>query len=764
MTVFGVNVREQGVRLGTDRSAFRCGDAPVRAGRDGVTKRVRNAAVTRRIARLISNRGGTAFKKAGEPGTSSLWLRRKAPKSGVWFAKLCVADLNADATLRGSSAVNKGMLSYRPDIDGLRAIAVLSVILFHAGVPFLPGGYVGVDVFFVISGFLISSIILHEVAQKRFSVATFYERRIRRIFPALYVMLAVVSGLACFVLLPSELREFGKGLLATSLFYSNFEFWLSLSYFAPAADTKPLLHTWSLCVEEQFYFVFPLVLWAIARLRRPVQLALLLAMAGLSFALSVKAVSNDAVTAFYLPHSRAWELLLGTFLALGAVPKIERAWLSNAVAFAGLLALTIAVARYGKHTPFPGLAAVLPCLGTAALIHTGDSQRTLVARALRHPVMVRIGLLSYALYLWHWPWLVLAERAAVRALYGWEIVCLLALTWLCASASLRWLEEPVRKKRWLVTRTQVFSFGSVLIAAGACLGIAMDRGEGLPWRVSPAVLALDRESQAATRRKTASHCNNGPASSRRCEVGVPGREPSFVVWGDSHAGAAAPGIAEAARRVQASGAVFSLAACTPLEGVRVRGIPAAPCRVFNERVRRFIEPRSISHVVLLARWSFSAHGTRFKHERGPQRWLLEGSSKKVSPARNLALLRKGLTGTVEFLQSHGKHVSIVAGVPEVGFHVSQSLARLLWWHRALDIRPTLQETLARQRPVNELLTSLQRTHHVNIAYPMSILCGADSCDVERDEQPLYFDEDHLSRHGALVLSRMFERVLRSDRS
>src|SRR5262245_213493 len=277
----------------------------------------------------------------------------------------------------GELSLNHTSLKYRPDIDGLRAVAVLSVLAFHVGLFRMTGGFVGVDVFFVISGYLLSAIVFADVAASRFSVVDFYERRIRRIFPALFAMLIAFTFFASVYFLPTMFVEYSKSLLASTTFASNFYFWRHSGYF-DSPLSNPLLHTWSLAVEEQFYILFPPVLLLIRRffpyrLRASVIVLFILSLAG-----SIVMVYYDQVNAFYMIYTRAWELLLGTMLSLGMFPRLRAAWLRNFVTLAGIGIIGYSVRFYGETTLFPGLSAVLPCVGAALIIGAGESGLSLV--------------------------------------------------------------------------------------------------------------------------------------------------------------------------------------------------------------------------------------------------------------------------------------------------------------------------------------------------------------------------------------------------
>lgn len=262
-------------------------------------------------------------------------------------------------------------LKYRGDIDGLRAIAVLAVLLFHTEVPGFPGGFVGVDVFFVISGYLITSIILKDIEANRFSIARFYERRIRRIFPALFPVMAFVVLVGTYLFDAEAFKELGQSITATTLFSSNILFWRKGGYFAAPSLQKPLLHTWSLAVEEQFYIVFPLALLVIARYFKGKYLPWVLMAFVLSFGASVYGVIHDPGATFYLVPTRAWELMVGSILALGVLPVPVATWQKNLLGFGGIILVVLSITLYSEATPFPGIAALMPVMGSALVIWSG---------------------------------------------------------------------------------------------------------------------------------------------------------------------------------------------------------------------------------------------------------------------------------------------------------------------------------------------------------------------------------------------------------
>ncbi|MYM68840.1 acyltransferase family protein [Pseudoduganella sp. FT55W] len=440
--------------------------------------------------------------------------------------------------------------AYRADIDGLRAIAVLSVVVFHAFPSLLPGGFTGVDIFFIISGFLIGSILLKGLQAGQFSFADFYARRVRRIFPALAIVMACCVALGWFALFPDEYKMLGKHLFGGATFVSNFFLWEEVGYFDTTADTKPLLHLWSLAVEEQFYIIWPLALWLAFRRRwAPWKLALLVA--ALSFAVNVGGVHRYATATFYSPLSRMWELLMGALLAYMSVNRIgllagvrgadgdrladfsgPRA--RNCAAVAGLLLLAagLALAAPGKH--FPGWWALLPTLGALLLIAAGPA--ALINRyLLGNKLVAWFGLISYPLYLWHWPIL-----SFLHILEGPLLSRMMRATALAAAVALAWLtyyfvERPLRRPTHGARKVTVLALA---IAALGAFGGWIYLQEGLPLRRSVVENAAQQQALIVVEDKhNAELCKQRYGFQTKfeyCLLDQPGKEPTVALIGDSH--------------------------------------------------------------------------------------------------------------------------------------------------------------------------------------------------------------------------------------
>ncbi|HEX3776018.1 MAG TPA: acyltransferase [Polyangiaceae bacterium] len=411
-------------------------------------------------------------------------------------------------------------LSYRPEIDGLRAIAVGVVLLYHLGLG-VPGGYVGVDVFFVISGFLITTLVVADIAAGEFGLAQFWERRVRRIAPALLLVLTLTTVVSWFMLVPADFDAFGRSLTYESLLLSNVFFWKTTNYFG-SSDTQPLLHTWSLAVEEQFYLLFPVLLMALTRLGRARLRVWLGLIACASFAWSLRATVRHPVDAFYLLPARAWELLVGAVLAMSG-PVRARAWIREILGWLGATLILAASLHYDSETRFPGAAALPPCLGAALIIWSNFPAQTSLGKVLSLRPFVLLGLCSYALYLWHWPVLIFAKYWSPVALSKTEGIALAALSLVLALGTWRFVETPFRRRRVLARRPLLLGSATLALLVFFSVGRVIHRQDGLPARFRPDALAYidasnDKAFERSLRQPTPSPVTSSP-SARREPIG-----------------------------------------------------------------------------------------------------------------------------------------------------------------------------------------------------------------------------------------------------
>lgn len=656
-------------------------------------------------------------------------------------------------------------MQYRADIDGLRAVAVVPVVLYHANVPAFSGGFTGVDVFFVISGFLITSIIVSEIDQGRFSITTFYERRIRRIFPALFAVLIVSCVLAIWLLLPSQFEVFAQSVAATSLFASNILFWSETGYFAAPASENPLLHTWSLAVEEQFYVIFPLLLLAIHRWfsgRWAIWLALF---AIGSFILSVVGVMYKPSATFYLAPTRAWELLIGSLLAIRAVPEIRNKFILEVLALLGIGLIAWGVFGLSSDQPFPGLNALFPCLGTALIIYAGQSSPTMIGKLLGSTIPVFIGLISYSLYLWHWPLLVFGQMWAVYELTAVQTALIVTLSFLAAYVSWKYIEAPFRRKDAVFGRKGLFAAAAGLTAICVAFGLYGTASQGWPQRISAKSIAVASYTQSHNPRRLECLVFPGNPVKEPCVYGSE-VEPRYAVWGDSHADSTIHAIGKIAERNKQSVLFIGSAGCPPIVGVRVMTFD---CVDENKAsLQRLAESDTIHTVILIARWAVYTEGRARAlgpTERSDTTPVLftELDGTVLNQAQRLTAFEKGLNRTITTLKASGKSVVLVYPIPEVGYDVPTTLAKLEASGRsATDFVRPVDLFWGRQRSVFEVLDRAVEKKTLVPIYPHKVLCKNEQCLTYRAGKPLYRDDDHLSIPGAETIAPLFEPIFQSE--
>ena len=659
-------------------------------------------------------------------------------------------------------------MKYRADIDGLRSLAIAPIVLFHAGFSTFSGGFVGVDIFFVISGYLITSIIAGEVDEGRFDLWRFYERRIRRIFPALVAMLLASSLAAWWLLFPLDLQAYGESVVASTGFFANISFWRQSGYFDTQSDLKPLLHTWSLAVEEQFYLFFPLLLlachrWAVGRR------GLVWALLGASFALSLYGVNHWRDGAFYLIPTRAWELLMGSVLALRAAPMLRSHALREGLAVLGLALIGAAIFAYDSQTPFPGLAALPPCLGSALIIWTGQSgQPTLVARLLTLRGFVVLGLMSYSLYLWHWPVIVFSHHWALEAPTLASKAALVLASLACAYASWRWIEGPTRRLGGRVSQPMVFA--SAGLAALALFGLG-----GLFWRdgfVTRYPLPLQKllvEHEAQTKgfrglMQTARGQRAPGLPPSGFVTGDPAQPPQIAVWGDSHVGAILDGLTQAASpQTPPRFSVFALGGCRPIAGVFLADdFPSDNCKNHNDNVLAYLKAGPEAKVILVSRWPVSIFGDVRAAGRGAMPGTIARTPGASLPeAEAMALFSEALGRTIDMLEAAGKQVILIDSIIDLPYGAPHmAFKRLLRDPAASQMSWDVTPYQERFSVTEGLLAGLQKTRAFQLIRPRDALCEGWRCIFFRNGRLLYTDHIHLSHDGALALAPLLREALR----
>lgn len=649
-------------------------------------------------------------------------------------------------------------INYRADVDGLRAVAVVAVALFHADLGIASGGFVGVDVFFVISGFLISSIVLKELAEQRFSLLDFYERRIRRIFPALFTVIAASFVVAALWFPPFDFIEFGSSAIAAAAFFSNFHFQRKADYFAPEAETQPLLHTWSLGVEEQFYLLAPLLLmlmvWRGPRLARPLFGVLFAA----SLAASAYFVEQDPSIAFYMLPTRAFELMTGMALALGYVPEVRSAAMRQAGAFLGAALVVAAIFLYSSATPFPGFAALVPSLGTALLIHCNRAGDTIPAKALALRPIVFTGKLSYSFYLWHWPVLAFASYQYADAVGPTHRVLLLIGALLLAYATYRFVETPARRRAPGRSGWRVLGAGAVAILVCFAASQLVRQTGGLPTRLpaDAADFALATPVKVDTSRICIS-ADAGVPGGRSCAIGWSGDQvPGFLVLGDSHVAALADQIARTADAERRTGYALFRGGCPPL--LDLAGLAQ---REFRKCVLQFaplddlLARPALTDVILIGRWAVYSSGQGSPNETATSpRLFVDGTA-----AENHARFESLLGATIDRMVQSGHRVTLIGPIPELPYNLPAEMTKALMRGDHDDFSIPLAGFLTRQANVLAMLARLDEKAGVRVLYPHETLCDQARCIASRDGKALYVDDDHLSPAGAALIAPLLREAL-----
>ena len=643
---------------------------------------------------------------------------------------------------------------YRADIDGLRAIAVIGVVLFHAGLG-VSGGFVGVDVFFVISGFLITSLILKDLKSGNFSIVEFWERRARRIFPALAVVVLFTLIAGWFLILPFGYQVLGQSAVALTVFASNIQFWRTSGYFDPAAEENPLLHTWSLSVEEQFYLIVPLLLCLVFTLRFQRYLGLVLGLVVLaSLLVSIQWVDRDLKGAFYLLPSRAWELGAGSMLVLAR--PVASVGLRVVMGWLGGAGILYAFFCYDAHTNFPGLAAIIPVMGTALLIWSGIQgseegaiQYRGVNRLLATKLLVGLGLISYSFYLWHWPFFVFhrylfSQSPSVLVAFGYIVLALLI-----SIASLKYVERPFRERRWAQSRKKVFLFTGLVSLLTLSTGLSLWKTRGMPSRLPTKVLELDGTKDDAFYQKL--KFSTGEENPFFL-LGAENDPCQLMVWGDSHGGVLLSMINE----LCVDHGVSALAA-TRGQYPPVIGWSGSDSGNFEHKIKTQYADKVMSQISSLAK------AGELKQVLLAFRWAyyVKNAPRAIDDAEPREGFDSALISTVQNLEKLGLEVYILLEVPNFGVHVPKAAA-LHQWHGLPQPQLSQQDYQERQDYYMPLIKRLQaETPNVHLidASPYFISKEGRVSFIDEQGVLLYRDDHHLTEHASMRLKPLFEKLL-----
>ncbi|MDD5297591.1 MAG: acyltransferase family protein [Rhodocyclaceae bacterium] len=650
---------------------------------------------------------------------------------------------------------------YRADIDGLRAIAVLSVVAFHAFPNWVKGGFIGVDIFFVISGFLISTIIFENLASHSFSFATFYSRRVRRIFPALLTVLFSSLMFGWFALLADEYKQLGKHVSAGAGFVSNLILWNESGYFDNAAEMKPLLHLWSLGIEEQFYILWPPLLWLAWKFRLNF-LLLTIAIAAISFALNIRHTGTDAIASFYSPQTRFWELLTGSCLAYLSLirrspPPQSNTGTGDLRSIAGAVLLVVGIFLITKERAFPGWWGLFPVFGATLIISAG-SQALVNRIILSHPLLVWFGLISFPLYLWHWPLLsfanILEGRLPSREIRAAAVVASILLAWL----TYKFIERPVRFGK---PARKTIALVLLMLTVGVT-GYYCYQRDGLESRIEK---GLSEKIEAITDRNLRNFHFNEQVDrvSHNCKTMIgkdndglycqlPAPAPRILIVGDSHA------ISFAYSQVLMENpavAVVAAHSCLPLvnfatadknENLEIR---EPICRKAMAAAIRIAENLpSIEYVVLIGRGGYEFNikeVDRHRNLTGPQSFVM------------------GYLETISAFQKLGKKVIFAVDVPDIGTSPKNCVdtRRIrLTAQPAGDCTIGLEEVRTKQSQYRSLIQEIAaKSSGVQFFDPTDVFCDGKTCYGIRGDEVYYFDSHHLARLGSEMVFKRLARFI-----
>jgi len=641
--------------------------------------------------------------------------------------------------------------AYRSEIDGLRAIAVLAVLAFHAWPNHVRGGFVGVDIFFVISGFLITGLIDKDLEQGTFSLAGFYARRVRRIFPALVTVFVGCLAVGWIVLLPDEFRSLGKQVGAAAAFVANLAFLQEVDYFDTAAEVKPLLHLWSLGVEEQFYVVWPLLMLLSWRAK-----ASPLVVAGViltvSFAWNVAISASSPAAAFYLPVTRFWELMLGCLLALatsrsGARSAPVRSLLTSfeclsergkaavrtSAAWLGAAAIVFAILLFEREKSYPGWWALWPAMGALLLISAGP-RVWINRRVLSHPTLVYVGLISYPLYLWHWP--ILAAERIVRLKEPTVLIKMagLGVAFLLAVWTYKFIEKPIRFGSAMVRKPIVVSIALGLVG---CLGLLIYAQDGFRLRIPTAPVAAEWANAYRLGRCFLGADQDPSAFGAECERSDGGNARRILLWGDSHAAHLFPGLEHLERREKSiQVAQYAASGCPPV--LSFSSAAREHCAPINDFVRRRMERSKPEIVIMAARW---------------QLYQNAGPSGEIKDEAIRATVRTLKSSGVEHVVGIGQFPDWEAAPSKIRARISRASAMNIFGYDA-------RSPLTRSKTfLNLAVLDLDRkigpafeSEGATFISPASSLCDNDGCLLLVPNMPdevLAWDTNHLSKAGSI---------------
>ncbi|GAB3108503.1 acyltransferase family protein [Pseudomaricurvus hydrocarbonicus] len=625
------------------------------------------------------------------------------------------------------------------------------MLFFHGGLFGVTGGYVGVDVFFVISGYLITSILINEIEGGQFSILSFYERRARRILPALAVVL-IAATIAAVVFMPSDfLKDYSKSLVSVVTFSSNVYFYLTNGYFSTAADEKPLLHTWSLAVEEQYYIFFPVLLSLLWFMGRKNLILFIFSVAILSLLFAQYQSSQQMVDAnFYLIFSRAWELFFGALVALVGVQRLSIGSASREILGGlGLVLIFYSILFFDKHTPFPSVYTLIPVLGTMLIISFSNST-TLIGKLLSHRLLVGIGLISYSLYLWHQPIFAFLRMKTVGEPGQYLFMLAIVAAIILSAFTYHYVEKPFRNRN-AISRKKIFQLSSATIGVFLMMGLSGYYWDGFKGRIGEP-LYLDT-AQFSPKRKTC-HTKGHDYLKPENACQYFGSDVAWASFGDSHIVEPTYALAQLLDRDDKGLLHLSFSGCPPALLFEVN---RPSCSKWVNEALAFLESEdAIKHVLLGFRYSAFLYGDQLDHY--PDIPNEDPVDEFTHPQENADLREvywHSFSEIVRRLMASNKKVYVLYPIPELPVHISKAVSPFSIFGSQtmidLDSATTSQYYFERNQFILKKLDALPYGENLHAIKPFDILCNKVSCPAVKRDVALYFDDDHLSVEGARLL-------------
>ena len=658
-------------------------------------------------------------------------------------------------------------MQYRKEIDGLRAVAVVPVIFAHSGFKMFAGGFVGVDIFFVISGYLITSILIEDIENNKFSLLNFYERRARRILPALFFVMLCCLPFAWFWMLPNQLKDFSQSLIAVSFFASNVLFWKESGYFDAAAEEKPLLHTWSLAVEEQYYLLFPIFLFLAWRFGKQRVFWLIVIFSVISLTLSEWGWRHKPSANFYLAPTRAWELFAGSIAAFIVQQNGVRA--HNIFSVFGLIAVVASIFIYDSATPFPSAYALLPVVGVVLIILFGRAD-TVVGKILSNPLLVGMGLISYSAYLWHQP---LFAFARIRSIEKPSISLMLALSFLSivlAVISWKFVEQPARNKNsgFFKSRKRLIGFSVAGTLAFCSLGLWGHVENGATWRLPKNMQALAQGINDVNPYINRCQIDAGDVPQHplaACTDFFVGETASVVFVGDSHSDAISYQAQKLLFEHTIGSYAVAYAGCIGLPGFyRVDQSSNHKCAEYNKGILDYAREVRAKTIVITSRFPLYLYGKGTNQPIGRFEKTSSGfvdtiAAKSQRPSGDDAARRQRvLDGIADKIIELAKefNVVLVLPVPEAGMNVPMTMINCeRFGQRPCEISPPISAYHHIGEELNSMFNKIQNDKfHTVDARALFCTPGENGkCVTSIDGKPLYFDDHHLANStGAKMLA------------